>query len=243
MNDSTRCCPSICRIWKSSIGRKMLVALTGAGLTLFLLGHLIGNLLVFGGPEMFNEYAEFLHSMIHGMGVWVARIGLLALIVIHVAATISLTRENRAAREAYECKASIQMKKSSGIMIWSGLTILAFVIYHILHFTAKVANDYGSADRYFEEVNRNGEMVQRANAWQMVIDGFTWWPAVIFYAIAMTLLCSHLSHGVQSMFQTMGLRSKKTAGLLDKLSVGYAWFIWVGFLSIRIAIRIFGFGR
>jgi len=77
----------------------------------------------------------------------------------------------------------------------------------------------------------------------MVIDGFTWWPAVLFYIIAMSMLCSHLSHGVQSMFQTLGLRSKKTADLLDKLSLGYAWFIWIGFLSIPIAIRIFGFGR
>lgn len=221
----------------------MLVALTGAGLTLFLLGHLIGNFLVFAGPDMFNDYAEFLHSMMHGMGVWVARIGLLALVVVHIAATVSLTRENRAAREAYECKASIQMKKSSGIMIWSGLTILAFVIYHLLHFTAKVGNTYGSADRYFEQVTRDGELVMRANAWQMVIDGFSVWYVVLFYVIAMVLLCSHLSHGVQSMFQTLGLRSKKTAGLLDKLSLGYAWFILIGFLSIPISILVFGFGR
>ncbi|MGB6220986.1 succinate dehydrogenase cytochrome b subunit [Haloferula sp.] len=243
MSDSTRSCPTICRIWTSSIGRKMLVALTGLGLVFFLLGHLVGNLLVFAGPEMFNDYAEFLHNMLHGMGIWLFRIGMLAIVAIHIAATISLTRENRAARDSYEYKATIQMKRSSGLMIWSGLTILAFIVYHLLHFTAKVGNTYGTDDRYFEEVNRNGEMVVRPNAWQMVIDGFSVWYVVLFYAIAMALLCSHLSHGVQSMFQTLGLRSRKTAGALDKLSSGYAWFILVGFLSIPISILVFGFGR
>ena len=242
MNDSS-CCPPICRIWTSSIGRKFLVALTGAVLTLFLAGHLVGNLLVYAGPEMFNDYAEFLHGMMHGMGIWIFRIVMLATVVIHIAATISLTRENRAARENYECQASIQMKRSSKLMIWSGLTILAFVIYHMLHFTARVGNEYNTADRYFEPVMRNGEEILRHNAWQMTIDGFSWLPAVIFYIIAMSLLCSHLTHGIQSMFQTLGLRSKKSAKLLDMLSVGYSWFIWIGFVSIPIAIYIFKFGR
>jgi succinate dehydrogenase / fumarate reductase cytochrome b subunit len=76
-----------------------------------------------------------------------------------------------------------------------------------------------------------------------VIDGFSVWYVVLFYVVAMALLCSHLSHGVQSMFQTLGLRSKKTAGMLDKLSLGYAWLILVGFLSIPISILVFGFGR
>ncbi|MFC7335935.1 succinate dehydrogenase cytochrome b subunit [Haloferula chungangensis] len=235
MNDSTRSCPSICRIWTSSIGRKMLVALTGIVLTLFLAGHLAGNLLVFVGREAFNDYAEFLHHMLHGAGVWIARILLLATLVIHVAATISLTRENRAARNAYEHKAVIQAKKSSLIMIWSGLTILAFIIFHLLHFTVRVSyNDVDFVDPLDPE---------RFDAWRMVIVGFTNPLVVLFYIIAMSLLCSHLSHGVQSMFQTLGLRSKKTAGLLDKLSLGYAWLIWLGFVSIPVAILIFKFGR
>ncbi|MEM1084752.1 MAG: succinate dehydrogenase cytochrome b subunit [Verrucomicrobiota bacterium] len=242
MNASITCSAPICRIWTSSIGRKVLVAATGGVLTLFLAGHLVGNLLVYAGPEMFNDYAEFLHGMMHGMGIWIFRIVMLATIVIHIAATISLTRENRAARERYKYQASIQMKRSSKIMVWSGLTVLAFVVYHILHFTVRAGNEYNSADRYFEPVFRNGETVQRHNAWQMVIDGFNWFPAVLFYIIAMTLLCSHLSHGVQSMFQTLGLRSKKSAATLDKLSVGYAWLIWIGFVSIPVAIFLFNFG-
>ncbi len=235
--------PIIARIWKSTIGRKYLVALTGVVLTLFLAGHLVGNLLVYSGPEAFNDYAYFLHHMLHGAGIWVFRAVMLASIVIHIAATISLTRQNKAARQGYEHQATIQAKKSSLVMVWTGLTILAFVIYHLLHFTVRWANEYNTAERYKEVVVEHGEQVTRHNAWQMVIDGFSWWPATIFYVIAITLLCSHLTHGVQSMFQTLGWRSRKTSAVLDKLSIGYAAFIWVGFVSIPVAIQIFGFGR
>ena len=226
MNAST--C-SACAIWNSSIGKKLLVAVTGLVLVLFLAGHLAGNLLIFVGEQAFNEYAEMLHTMLHGAGVWIARAVLLACLVIHVAATISLTRANRAASPKYVHSQTIQASKSSLIMIWSGLTILAFVIFHLLHFTVRV--DSGLAE------------IAKTNPHQMVIVGFSNGLVVLFYAIAMSLLCSHLSHGVASMFQTLGLRSKKSAPLIKKLSQAYAFIIWAGFLSIPIAIYLFKFGR
>jgi succinate dehydrogenase / fumarate reductase cytochrome b subunit len=237
MNFSSPNAPLLARLWNSTIGKKLLVALTGIVLTLFLAGHLSGNLLVFVGREAFNDYAQFLHEMLHGTGVWVARIVLLASFVIHIAATVSLTRRNKTAREHYESNAVIQAKKSSLIMIWSGLTILAFVIFHLLHFTVRVTYP---AERYIDHYAPGKE---RFDTWQMVIDGFSNPWVVLFYVIGISLLCSHLSHGVQSMFQTLGLRSRKTAGLLDKLSVGYAAVIWIGFLSIPVSILIFQFGR
>lgn len=235
---STACSfPIVCRVWKSSIGRKFIVALTGLVLVLFLAGHLTGNLLVFAGREAFNDYAQFLHEALHGAGVWIARIGLLAATVLHVAATISLTRENKAARQAYAHQATIQASKSSRIMIWSGLTVLAFIIFHLLHFTVRVSYP---AERYVD-FNKLGE--KRFDAWQMVIDGFGNPLTVLFYLIAMTLLCSHLSHGVGSMFQTLGLRSKKSAPMVSAISKGYALVIWLGFISIPLAILVFKFGR
>ena len=91
------------------------------------------------GRDAFNEYAHFLHTMLHGAGVWIARVVLLTMLVLHVAATISLTRQNRSARkQSYEFKATIQASKSSRIMVISGLTILAFVVFHILHYTVRV---------------------------------------------------------------------------------------------------------
>lgn len=239
MSSPASCCPIVFRIWSSTIGRKYLVALTGIVLTLFLAGHLAGNLLVFVGREAFNDYADFLHHMLHGAGVWIARLVLLTCLIIHVAATISLTRQNKAARQSYECGATIQAKKSSLIMIWTGSTILAFIIFHLLQFTVRI----GYPEEKFIDPDyllATGE--RRFDAWQIVITGFQNPLVVIFYIIAMCLLCSHISHGVQAMFQTLGLRSRKSAGLLDKLSLGYALLILIGFLSIPISILL-GFGH
>ena len=234
---------SLTAIWTSSIGKKIIVAVTGAFLVLFLVGHLVGNLLVFVGREAFNDYAYFLHHMVHGAGIWIFRLVMLSALALHVTATVSLTLQNRAARKPYECQAVIQATASSRIMIWSGLTLLAFFIYHMLHFTARIGNKYDTLPRYKETlatVMHHGEPLVRHDAWQMTIDGFNWWPATFFYVIAMTLLCSHLSHGVASIFQTLGLRFKKSEGVLRCLSLGYALVIWLGFISIPLAIY-FGF--
>lgn len=229
--------------WSSSIGKKLVVALTGIVLVLFLAGHLIGNLVVFMGPEPFNAYAYFLHHMLHGAGIWVFRVVMLVMIVAHIVATIALTKQNRAARKAYQCETTIQASKSSRTMILSGLTILAFVVYHLLHFTARVgpASGYDSSDRY--KTTLHGVEGHVHNAWQMVIDGFSVWYVSAFYVIAMTLLCSHLMHGVASIFQTLGFRSKKSAETIKQFSIAYSLFIWIGFISIPFAILVFGFGR
>ncbi len=235
MNALTRCLESY---WSSSIGKKLVVAITGLFLVLFLAGHLIGNLVVFMGPEPFNAYAYFLHHMLHGVGIWLFRIGMLVILAAHIIATIALTIQNRAARKAYECKTTIQASVSSRVMILSGLTILAFFVYHILHFTARVGNEYNNPELY--KYVLDGEEVH--NAWKMVIDGFSVWYVTLFYVISMTLLASHLSHGVQSVFQTLGLRSKKSESLIKHFSIAYTLFIWLGFISIPIAILVFGFG-
>ena len=226
----------MCAFAKSSIGRKIIVAVTGLALVLFLAGHLTGNLLIFAGRDAFNDYAQFLHEVFHGAGVWIARIGLLACLVGHVWFTILLTRENKTARKKYAHQATVQAQRSSLMMIWSGLTILAFIIFHLLHFTVKAGTDYAS----FMQVMPDGS--ERHDAWKMVIVGFGNPLVAIFYIIAMTLLCSHLSHGVASIFQTLGLRTKKTAGPISILSRIYAIVIYLGFISIPLAILLFGFG-
>jgi succinate dehydrogenase / fumarate reductase, cytochrome b subunit len=203
MNALTRC---LAAYWNSSIGKKLIVALTGLFLLLFLAGHLVGNLVVFMGPEPFNSYAYFLHHMAHGAGIWAFRIVMLVMLGAHIIATIALTKQNKAARKSYECNTTIQASTSSRYMILTGLTILAFFVYH------------------------------------MVIDGFSVWYVSAFYILSMTLLASHLVHGFQSVFQTLGLRSKKTAATLQQLSLAYAALIWIGFVSIPVAILL-GFGK
>jgi len=232
MNALTR---SLATYWNSSIGKKTIVAVTGLFLILFLAGHLAGNLVVFLGPDAFNAYADMLHHMLHGAGIWVFRIVLLVMLGAHVIATIQLTRLNRAARQAYQFQGTIQASRSSRMMILSGLTILAFFVYHILHFTVRAGNQYDDPALYSYLLD--GRQVH--HAWKMVVDGFSVWYVSAFYVVAMTLLCSHLMHGFASVFQTLGLRSKKSAGLLGQLSVAYSLVIWVGFVSIPAAILLF----
>lgn len=220
--------------WGSSIGKKIVVAVTGAVLALFLAGHLSGNMLLFIPDEghAFNEYAYFLHHMLHGAGVWIARIVLLTCFTLHLVGTIQLTRMNRSAGQKYQKETSQRSSFSSKIMIWSGLTILAFVVYHILHFTVRAGNEYNNPDLY--TVIYDGK--EYHNAYKMVIDGFNWAPATIFYVIAVTLLCSHLHHGVASIFQTLGLRTNKTESLINVGSKVYSLVIWIGFISIPISV-------
>ncbi len=125
-------------------------------------------------------------------------------------------------------------------MIWSGLTILAFLIYHLLHYTVRVGNEYDGESYLTTLPGKEGQV---HNIYKMMIDGFSWAPASIFYLIALTLLCSHLSHGFSSVFQTLGIRSAKTSEFLHKLGWLYAVVIWLGFISIPISIWIFGYGR
>ncbi len=237
MNALTR---SLSAFWKSSIGKKFIVAVTGIVFVAFVAGHLAGNLLVFAGREVFNEYALFLHAAAHGSAVWVARAVLLVSLVAHVAATISLNIHNRQARKQYEKRDTIQASKPSLTMMWSGLTVLAFIIYHLMHFTVRAANEYGT---YIDEHHLLATGIERHDAWRMVIEGFSWGPAVIFYLIAMTLLAFHLWHGFGSMFQTLGLRSKRSASLIDNAAKVFAAVIWAGFVSIPVAIYVFKFGR
>lgn len=219
-----------CRFWNSSIGKKIIVAFTGILLASFLAGHLIGNLLIFQGEHAFNEYAHFLQTMLHGYGVWIARIILLGALTLHVIATIQLTLENRAARDIqYHFPDTVTATVSSRMMIISGITILAFIVFHILHYTVRVSPELAE--------------LGADNPHAMVIAGFNNALVSLFYIIAMTLLCSHLSHGVGSIFQTLGLRTHKTALAIDILSRAYALIIWLGFISIPISILVFGFGK
>jgi succinate dehydrogenase / fumarate reductase cytochrome b subunit len=219
---------SLCLFWHSSIGKKIVVAFTGILLVGFLLGHMAGNLLVFAGRDALNDYAQFLHHMLHGAGIWIARIGLLVALVLHILATVSLTIHNKAARnEKYAHGATVQASKSSRLMIVSGLIILAFIIFHILHFTVRV-------DPHLANLTDPAE--DRHDTFGMVVAGFSVPWVVLFYVVAISLLCSHLSHGIASIFQTLGLRSAKTEKATTSLAWAITILLWIGFLVIPLTI-------
>jgi succinate dehydrogenase / fumarate reductase, cytochrome b subunit len=220
---------TLCRFWASSIGKKLVVAITGVMLVGFLLGHMTGNLLVYQGREDLNDYAYFLHHFLHGWGIWLARFGIIAAFVLHIIATISLTRQNRAARSSqYACETTVQASPSSRLMIWSGLTVIAFVIFHLFHFTVRVDPALASL--------KDPADPSRHDVYGMLIAGFQNPLIVLFYLVSITLLCSHLSHGIASIFQTLGLRTEKTRVPIERLGLAISVLLWIGFLSIPLLI-------
>lgn len=220
---------TLLRFWNSSIGKKLIVAVTGIVLVGFLLSHMTGNLLVYQGREHLNDYAFFLHDFLHGWGVWLARLGLLTAFVLHIVATVSLTRQNRVARDSrYACDTTVQASRSSRIMIWSGLTVIAFVIFHIFHFTVRL-------DPVLAEMKDPAD-ASRHDVYGMLIAGFKNPLIVLFYLVSISLLCSHLSHGIASIFQTLGLRSDKTRLPIQMIGLALSVILWVGFLSIPLLV-------
>lgn len=203
-----------------------MVALTGLALVGFVVGHLLGNLQIFLPADYINTYAQKLQSL--GPLLWIIRLGLLAVFFLHVVNTIALVRENRVARPArYEVERTKRATKASLTMIISGLTLLAFIIFHIAHFTlgAVPLKDVAVLDAQ-----------GRHDVHKMMIGSFENIWVSGFYLIAMALLCMHITHGFQSVFQTLGLRTRKLAPLLTATSVGLGWFLFLGNAAIVLAI-------
>ena len=197
------------------------MALSGLVLAGFVLGHMTGNLLMFKGPEAINAYATWLHAN-PGL-LWGARIVLILSTIAHIWAGILLTLENRAAREGGPAvDATRRASLSSRTMPYSGVVILAFLVFHLLHFT-------------FRQIALGG-VDFGDNVYKMVIAGFTQPAVAVFYIVSLILLCLHLSHGISSVFQTLGLRNERWRSRLDCVASLYAWIVALGFISIPLAV-------
>jgi succinate dehydrogenase / fumarate reductase cytochrome b subunit len=234
-------------LFGSSIGRKFLMAVTGVILIGFVVGHLVGNLQVFQDPDHLNGYAQFLHQL--GPLLWVARIGLIVAVVIHIWAATVLTLENKKARGVgprYGFKHTIQATLSSRLMRWTGYIVLAFVLYHLAHFTIGAAQTATFKENIKQYTMQNeyrvaGFPVVKAGAEvpdvrSMVILGFQNPVVAIFYIIAVGLLSLHLLHGFDSLFQTLGLRNAKWAGALRKIAIVFSLAYFLGNLAIPGAV-------
>ncbi len=204
------------------------MAVTGLILIGFVVGHLIGNLQVFQHPDSLNGYAQFLHNL--GPLLWIARIGLLVAVGIHIWAATVLTLENNKARGgAYGFKHTIRATLASRTMRLTGYVVLAFIIYHIAHFTIGAAQSASFKENLppytmQHEYRVAGFPVIAAGAkvpdvHNMVILGFQNPIVSLFYIVAVGLLSFHLLHGIDSLFQTLGLRSTRWGGGLRKFAV------------------------
>ncbi len=219
------------KFWSSSIGKKWLVALTGLALLGFVAAHLIGNLQMFAGAAKINAYAEFLHA--NEKPLWVARIGLIGAFLLHIAATLSLVRANRAARpESYALNRRVQSTFANRTMALSGLTVLAFVVFHLLHYT------FRTTDPRFKTIAEGGLLETSFDVYHMVLLGFQNPLISGFYILSVGLLALHLSHGISSVVQTFGLKSKKSGLWIPKAGGVISLAIFAGYASIPAAILL-----
>lgn len=237
-------------LFRSTIGRKILVAVTGIVLIAFVVGHLVGNLQVFGAPDQLNGYAHFLQGL--GPTLWIARIVLLVSVGIHIWAATVLTLENRRARgegPRYTVRHTIRATLASRMMRWTGYIVLAFIVYHLAHFTFGVVQSQTFKEtlgRYtmLQDYHVLGFPAVRAgttgvlDVHSMLILGFQNTLVSVFYMIAVGLLSYHLLHGFDSLFQTLGLRSGKWAGGLRKVSIVFCVVYFLGNLAIPGAVLL-----
>jgi len=216
---------------KSTILSKIIVAVTGLIMVLFIIGHTLGNLLIFAGPEAINSYAVGLADL--GPGLWVVRIVLIVALILHVVATINLVRHNRKVAGNYKVNNYKASTFSARFMAYAGLTLLFFVLYHLAHFTFGVVSPSEYASQATLE---NGRVVH--DVYTMVILGFQNVIVSLFYVIAVIFLGLHLKHGVHSMFQTLGIHGKELTPKLQKFAAALAVIIVISLISIPITIML-----
>src|SRR5437773_9223124 len=170
--------------YRSSVEKKMIVAVTGIILILFVIGHLLGNLQIFIGPDWINGYSQHLRDL--GPLLWLVRIFLLATVIIHIYVTIQLAIENRRARpEPYIDKSYVKATFASRHMVMSGLIVLAFIVYHLAHFSVRVT------DPRFGLLK--ADPLGHYDVYSMMVYGFQNYYVSGFYILGLFLLALHLS--------------------------------------------------
>jgi succinate dehydrogenase / fumarate reductase cytochrome b subunit len=215
---------------RSSIGAKHVMAVTGLLLFLFAIVHMLGHLQMFGGPDMYNAYAHFLQNLWEVK--WPVRVGLLVLLVVHVATALWLVMKNRAARpERYAVWRPVTSSVMGRTMAWTGMALFAFLAFHILHFTVGA-----TGTEHFHVMDPK----ERWDAYGMFIAGFQS-PAIYgVYLAGMVLLALHLGHGAASWLQSLGWRHPKYP--TDRLGKPIAAFLFVGYMVPPTAVLL-GFIR
>jgi succinate dehydrogenase / fumarate reductase cytochrome b subunit len=209
------------KFWRSTVGKKVVMAVTGIILVGFVIGHMLGNLQMFLGADAMNRYAAFLKST--GELLWVARGGLLAAAVLHIISAYQLTMINRAARPADYAKREPQVSTlASRTMRIGGVVLALFIVYHLGHFTV------GTFHPAFSHTGVYGN----------VIIGFHTWWVVLFYVVAMAALGMHLFHGFWAGFRTLGLQKRSASPIQRSAALWIAIFVWAGFTAIPVAVLL-----
>jgi succinate dehydrogenase / fumarate reductase cytochrome b subunit len=215
------------QVFSDSIARKAVMAVTGLLMVLFVVGHLLGNLTIFAGAEGLNGYAAKLHQL--AAVVWGNRLVMGAAVLLHLVLAIQITLENSAAKpDKYAVSTSLRATFASKTMIWTGVIIGAFVVYHLLQFTLRVTPD----------VVVGLDAAQRFDVFTMVVTSLGKAAIAAIYVGAVFALFLHLSHGIQSAFQTLGISN---GFLLPRYTVAgkvLSGLFLVGFAAIPVVILV-----
>ena len=215
-------------LYRSSVGKKVIMAVTGMMLIGFVTFHMYGNLKVFEGPETFNAYAEGLRTVGkpifgHQHLLTLARLGLVAAFGLHIWSAWELARQRQAGRPvAYVKHTKLEANYANLTIRWGGAVIFVFLLYHLMHFTFGVPGIHPNFSAH--DVYRN------------VVIGFQSIPVVIIYILAVLTLGLHLYHGTWSMFQTLGFNNKEYDKPLRLLGLGLAVIVAIGFMSVPVAV-------
>ncbi len=216
-------------LWSTAIGKKIVMAVTGVVLVLFVIAHMLGNLKIFAGAEQINAYSRFLREvgqpeLAYGQLLWIVRIILLVCVVLHIVAAYQLTRMSHAARPVgYRDKKDVETSYAARLMRWGGVVLAIFIVFHILHFTLGAV---GFRPGQYKDLH----------VYQNVVAGFSVWPVSVFYLVSMVFLGLHLDHGIWSMLQTLGWCTVKNTNSLRALSRVIAIIVFLGFISVPIAV-------
>jgi len=212
--------------FRSSIGTKTLMAITGLILVLFVTGHMLGNLQIFLGAEAINAYGASLRA--HPLFLWIVRGGLLITVVVHINAAIRLAAANRRARPIpYQRVTYSATTYGARTMLVSGLIIFAFLAYHLAHYTVLIVNP---------EYKTLTDALGRHDVYAMVVSGFSNFGVVALYLVAVFLLTTHLGHGIPSFFQSLGWRHAKYTPSIEKWGPRFGWILFLGFAAVPIGV-------
>jgi succinate dehydrogenase / fumarate reductase cytochrome b subunit len=216
-------------LYRSTIGKKAIMAVTGLVLVGFVIGHMAGNLQQFLGPARMNAYAAFLKST--GELLWLVRIGLLVATILHVVMAWQLTQIKRAARPVNYNRRDPQVSTlASRTMRWGGVLLLVFIVFHILHFTT------GTVFPYASRPDAQYRAFSHTDVYGNVVSAFRSPWVTAFYVVSMLFLMLHLFHGAWSSVRTLGLSKPSRNPLHRRVSTVIALIVWLGFTAIPVAV-------
>lgn len=215
---------------QSMVGRKIVMAVSGAMMVLFVAAHLLGNTSILAGPGGINAYAMKLHELFPV--IWTYRLIMIILLSLHVYYGIQLTLENNKAKPVgYAVGENRRATFAGRNMIWTGSIVGLFLFYHLLQFTFQVFDSGISA-------SRNLDALGRPDVFRMVVLSFRKSLVAAVYICGVIALGLHLIHGIQGLFQTLGLNNEKTMPVIEKSGMLAAVVLLLGYVAIPLVILL-----